>query len=110
MIIKKNNKNYIIPNPKYVFGLKCYLCGRSAEEQHHIIGGHGKRKISDKERLTVALCKMCHDGITNHRREYNQKDKELKAMAQETWLKHQGGDNEENRKKWYYKFYKFYDL
>ena len=106
MIIKKNNKNYIIPNPKDTIGYKCYLCGKPATEQHHIIFGSGKRKTSDKEKLTVALCNRCHWLI--HNRHF--KDKELKAMAQETWLKSKGGDTKENRQKWYGLFYKFYDL
>lgn len=110
MIIKKNNKNYIIPNPTNVFGYNCYLCGKPAEEQHHCIGGMGKRKISDRERLTVALCSKCHYGITNHIKHYHYKDKKLKAMAQQTWLKSKGGDTKENRQKWYEMYYKFYDL
>ena len=105
MIIKKNGKNYIIPNPKTTEGYKCYICGRTAEHTHHLIYGRGKRKISDQEKLTVALCNKCHWLI--HNRHY--KDKELKAMAQETWLKNKGGDTKENKELWYSMFYKFYD-
>lgn len=106
MIIKKNGKNHIIPNPQSIVGYKCYICGKPAEVTHHIIYGRGKRKISDREKLTVALCSRCHWLL--HNRHY--KDKELKAMAQTEWLKSKGGDTKENRQKWYGMYYKFYDL
>ena len=38
----------------------CFLCGRRAEHTHHIFEGHGRRKISDRLKLTVRLCSECH--------------------------------------------------
>lgn len=106
MIIKKEGKNYLIPNPKTAQGYKCYVCGRPATEIHHIVYGRGKRKVSDREGMTVALCNACHYKIHN----WHLHDKELKAIAQEVWLDSKGGDNKENRDKWYKLFYRFYDL
>ena len=106
MIIKKNGKNYLIKNPLTIQGMKCYLCDKQASCSHHIIFGRGKRKVSDREGMTVALCNACHYKIHN----WHLHDKELKAIAQEVWLEHNGGDNEKNRKKWYSMYYKFYDL
>ncbi len=105
MIIKKANENYIIPNPKTAQGYKCYLCGGRGEHLHHIIYGNGKRRISDREGLLVALCTSCHWKIHNR----HTHDKELKKMAQETWMKYHGGDTKDTRNKWYKQFYKFYD-
>ena len=102
MIIKKDKKNYLIPNPKTAQGYNCYICGRRAENLHHCIFGNGKRKISDREGLVVALCSACHHNIHH----YHTHDKELKAMAQEVWLEH----HDQDRKKWYSMFYKFFDL
>ena len=107
MIIKKDNKNFMIPEPysdknkRHISGYNCYLCGRPAEHKHHIIYGTGKRKISEREGLTLALCSRCHWNI-HHKHEH---DNELKAMAQEEWLKKHNND----RQKWYSLFYKFYD-
>ena len=104
MIIKKDNKSHIIPNPKDVMGYKCYICGKTAIAQHHLIYGRGKRQISDREKLTIAICEYCHR-VIHH---YHKHDKELKAMAQKVWLDSKGGDNKENRDKWYKLFYRFY--
>ena len=101
MIIKKKKKNYILPNPKDVVGYKCYICKRPATCQHHLIYGRGKRRISDREKLTIAICDKCHYKIHNH----HIKDAELKEMAQNTWLKY----NNNNRERWYKMFYKFFD-
>lgn len=39
---------------------KCYLCGReTVTECHHIFGG-SNRRISDKDGMTVYLCRLCH--------------------------------------------------
>lgn len=102
MIILKNGKNYLIDNPKIVQGYNCYICRRPATNQHHIVYGRGKRQISDREKLTVALCNECHRKLHH----YHYYDRELKAMAQEIWLANHNGD----RKRWYSLFYKFYDL
>lgn len=41
---------------------ECYICGfHGYTEVHHIFGG-ANRKISDREGLTVNLCRACHTG------------------------------------------------
>ena len=39
----------------------CALCGKPAEAVHHLIGGQGKRKVSNREGLTIPLCNDCHN-------------------------------------------------
>lgn len=38
----------------------CYLCGGFAVHTHHLFEGNGRRKISDRLKLTVRLCAECH--------------------------------------------------
>lgn len=90
-----------IEKPKSKIGLKCFLCGRVATEEHHIFYGRGKRKISDREGLTVALCRLCHWKIHNNHKE----DKDLKQLAQKVWLE----KNNNDRKKWYQMFMRFWE-
>ena len=101
MIVKKSGHTYITDTPKDKKGLRCFLCGRVADHIHHIFYGRGKRNISDREKLTVALCYKCHWQIHNN----HLRDRELKKLAQEVWLR----NNDQNRAKWYRLFYKFYN-
>lgn len=39
---------------------RCYLCGKRAEEVHHVIGGPFRPK-STKYGLVVPLCRACHN-------------------------------------------------
>ena len=101
MLIKKQGKVILTDEPKDKNGLRCFLCGRLASNIHHIVYGVGKRKICDKERLTVPLCYKCHWEIHHN----HKKDRELKQIAQKVWLE----NNDFNRSKWYQLFYKFWD-
>lgn len=38
----------------------CFLCGRKAQEEHHIFFGTANRKLSEKYGLKVYLCAYCH--------------------------------------------------
>lgn len=42
----------------------CAICGKPAECQHHLIGGVGKRKVSDRENLVIDLCNYHHNLAT----------------------------------------------
>ena len=39
---------------------RCFLCGRQAQEEHHIMHGTANRKLSEKYGLKVYLCTDCH--------------------------------------------------
>jgi len=41
---------------------ECWLCGRYGNtERHHIFGGNGRRRKSEKLGLVVDLCHACHN-------------------------------------------------
>ena len=41
----------------------CIICGSPYDlDIHHLIEGTGKRDLSDKDGLTVYLCRDCHTG------------------------------------------------
>ena len=40
----------------------CYFCGATQVEEHHIFGGSGRRKLSEKYGLKVWLCPEHHRG------------------------------------------------
>lgn len=67
----------------------CYCRDFSCEgrlEIHHIFYGHGKRKISDREGLIVALCRNHHTGtIGVHGRDGRKLGEMLMREAQEKW-------------------------
>lgn len=45
----------------------CFVCEkRIATDWHHLIGGHGKRDLSDKNRLIKPVCRECHTFIHNN--------------------------------------------
>ena len=57
-----------------------------ALETHHIIFGYGRRKISDREGLVVALCGFHHRGTEGvHGKKGEALNYTLKEIAQETW-------------------------
>ena len=44
----------------------CFFCGSHQWlEEHHIFGGNGKRKMSEKYGLKVYLCHYCHNEPPN---------------------------------------------
>lgn len=61
---------------------ECYLCGRQTDlEVHHCIHGVANRKIADREKLVVYLCRECHTG-TNGVHHNREKDLYLIQTAQ----------------------------
>lgn len=60
----------------------CYICGRRADEIHHVMHGPDK-KLSEKLGLMVPLCRECHNKVHHVGGEY---DMTLKADAQRTYL------------------------
>lgn len=64
----------------------CYICGRHGPtEVHHMMHGTANRRLADSEKLTVHLCRMCHDQVHNQMFAY---DEMLKQTAQATFEKY----------------------
>lgn len=42
-------------------GDRCHECGAPATEIHHCLHGIGRRRLADKDGLTVPLCRRCHE-------------------------------------------------
>lgn len=60
----------------------CYICGRRADEIHHVMHGPDK-KLSEKLGLMVPLCRECHNKVHHVGGEY---DRILKVDAQRAYL------------------------
>ena len=61
---------------------RCYLCGRVTDlELHHVIGGTANRKLSDRDGLTVWLCREHHTGDSGVHMNRKKGDS-LKRLAQ----------------------------
>lgn len=39
----------------------CFICGRQAETEHHLIFGTAGRELSEKDGLKVPVCNNCHN-------------------------------------------------
>lgn len=39
----------------------CFICGRAAEAEHHLIFGTAGRELSEKDGLKVPICNNCHN-------------------------------------------------
>lgn len=39
----------------------CFICGREAEADHHLIFGTAGRELSEKDGLKVPVCNSCHN-------------------------------------------------
>lgn len=62
-----------------------YLSGRPMECIHHIYGGTGRRKISEREGFIVPLTNDEHN-MSNHGVHFNHKlDRWLKRLCQSKW-------------------------
>jgi len=63
---------------------RCYKCGRTACEWHHIIHGtKGNKKLSEQYGLMVPLCRECHTKVHHSGGEL---DRELKEDSQRALL------------------------
>lgn len=82
-------KSIIQPERTY-----CYICKRNARaeyfglDEHHVFGGFGKRKLSEKYGLKVYLCHdRCHLNGVHKNAKLN---RALKANVQKKAMKHYG--------------------
>ena len=61
----------------------CYVCGRRADEMHHVMHGSDK-KLSERMGLMVPLCRECHSKVHHQGGEL---DRTLKQEAQRTFIR-----------------------
>lgn len=80
----RKHKSIIQQDSTVCFLLDCTCFG--GIEEHHVIFGHGKRKIADREGLVVYLCYNHHQGTDGvHGKNGHPLDVMLKEIAQEEW-------------------------
>lgn len=71
----------------------CQYCGRwDYLQEHHVFGGTGRRKISDKDGMVINLCPECHREVTLNPNQG--KDLWLKQEFQKLW-ESEYGDRED---------------
>lgn len=69
---------------------KCFYCHMAiGAETHHIFGGPNRR-LSDKDGLTVRLCRQCHDELHNDKNRSEPMQKALHELGQTKWEEHYG--------------------
>ena len=61
----------------------CYVCGRRADEMHHVMHGADK-KLSETAGLMVPLCRECHNKVHHVGGEL---DRTLKQEAQRAFIR-----------------------
>ena len=71
----------------------CWLCGNPNVEEHHILPS-SRRPISDREGLTIYLCRNHHQGPMGVHQD-KQLDKWLRADAQRRWEQREGLEGKE---------------
>lgn len=66
---------------------RCWVCGiTSPLHLHHVVGGSGKRAISDREGLTIWLCPYHHNMSDKGIHFDKELDLRVKQMAQMEWM------------------------
>ena len=60
----------------------CYVCGRQAQDMHHIFHGADK-KFSEKNGFMIPVCRECHNKVHH---QGGGLDRELKEEAQRVYL------------------------
>lgn len=51
----------------------CLICGTSSTDEHHLVFGNSKRRLADKDGLTIPLCREHHEQMHN--------DKAMQVMS-----------------------------
>lgn len=67
----------------------CYVCGSYyGLNTHHVIFGTGKRKLADKDGLTVPLCYYHHKSKVGVHGGNRILDLKLKRLAERKWIEY----------------------
>ena len=64
--------------------LTCYECGAPATDIHHALYGSERRKLADKDGLTVPLCRRCHERL--HSSKGHEMALRYKQLAEMTYI------------------------
>jgi len=89
--LKENTVKSIITNNMD----ECYFCGRQKDHIHHCWPGNGKRKLSDKYKMIVPLCYLCHDAVHSSLDRGIKMKKHLMKIAQEKAMQEYDWSEEE---------------
>lgn len=73
----------------------CAVCGRPTTEVHHLCFSRANRKLSDEDKLVLAMCRDCHEEL--HKGKVSQALS--KMLGQIAWEK-EYGSREEYRKRY----------
>ena len=67
----------------------CFLCGRPAEAEHHLVFGIASRELAEKDGLKVPICNDCHNAgaIRNRLHDNPVSEKLSKMIGQLAWEK-----------------------
>lgn len=70
---------------------ECFICkSTNMLHLHHVFEGTGRRKVSDREGLTIWLCPY-HHNASNNSVHYDRKlDLKIKRWAEQKWLEKTG--------------------
>lgn len=83
------NKEKLLSNPTWDAGSVCVVCGSPNVERHHVFFGTANRKISEKHKYVIPLCRMHHTGGNGIHRNRGM-DLRWKELAQQHYEKHMG--------------------
>jgi hypothetical protein len=75
----------------------CWVCQNPYVEEHHIIYGSGRRKISDDEGCVVYLCHYHHQDPRAGIHFDQDFDNAMKQMCQRKWEEREGIDDPEHK-------------
>lgn len=63
----------------------CYICGSPYVETHHCYHGTANRKMADKYKLVIPLCRKHHTGSLDSVHRNAEMDNAIKRIAQEAF-------------------------
>ena len=68
-------------------GSICFICGRPAEGEHHLIFGSSGRELADKDGIKAPICNKCHNmgSVTSRIHDNPMAEKLSKMLGQAIW-------------------------
>lgn len=79
----------------------CFICGRPATEEHHLIFGRGRRELAEEDGLKAPVCERCHRLNENIRKIHgNPMAEKLSKMLGQAVYETRLGTREEFRKRY----------
>ncbi len=79
----------------------CFLCGRPAEGEHHLLFGTGKRRLAEEDGLKIPICNQCHTlGVVTGRIHDNPMAEKLSKMLGQALYETRIGSRQEFMKRY----------